>query len=598
MSSSTTAPFLQRIEGFTTIAAILIFFQAMYAAGLIPATLSAWEKSFGLTTSAVAPAITSYVIVKLIAGIPLTYYCSAGHIPKHLSWQFGLIGFTAILTALPWIMTTVEEKAAVPNTCFLAGNPLSAECSVALESNGFQYFVFIAQAINGFAASCLYTLVPAYIETNSSPKKAGKYLSYFLASGPLGVAFGFILQGIMVDAGLWGLTFILVGVCLMLTSILMFRMPKSMAVSGAGADAAEIQMSDTNEAPKKRRSSLSLPANKSMSEGLKAFAMDAKIVLSNGVWWFFALAASVEAFFVVGINNYGPKIFASYFSVSSGTASMIAGGLLVPAAVFGQIVGGVVDSKRSKSLNQTASFTKWIALVALISVVGIQIVQCDTLNFATREEATCGDKCNCVDTFDPVCVDGNEIHFNGCYSGCTEYDQKTSAYSNCTSCSGNNTSPPKTISHGACASQKCDKMPLMIVVFFLAVFFTFMNNPPSQMVMMRAVPPRLSANALALNDLCYRLIGSLPGVPIWAAMIDGTCVHRNKNACGIEAECGLYDNSKIAVIFLLLGAIPKLLSFIFFASGSMWLSKKMPELANKPYEQAEEDVPAVATAVA
>jgi hypothetical protein len=30
----------------------------------------------------------------------------------------------------------------------------------------------------------------------------------------------------------------------------------------------------------------------------------------------------------------------------------------------------------------------------------------------------------------------------------------------------------------------------------------------------------------------------------------------------------------------------------------MWLSKKMPELANKPYEQAEEDVPAVATAVA
>ena len=39
---------------------------------------------------------------------------------------------------------------------------------------------------------------------------------------------------------------------------------------------------------------------------------------------------------------------------------MIAGGLLVPAAVFGQIVGGVVDSKRSKSLNQTASFTKWI----------------------------------------------------------------------------------------------------------------------------------------------------------------------------------------------------------------------------------------------
>ena len=54
--TSTAKPFLQRIEGFTTIASILIFFQGSYASGLIPATLSAWEKSFGLTTSEVRPA--------------------------------------------------------------------------------------------------------------------------------------------------------------------------------------------------------------------------------------------------------------------------------------------------------------------------------------------------------------------------------------------------------------------------------------------------------------------------------------------------------------------------------------------------------------
>ena len=126
-------------------------------------------------------------------------------------------------------------------------------------------------------------------------------------------------------------------------------------------------------------------------------------------------------------------------------------------------------------------------------------------------------------------------------------------------------------------------MFLMIVIFFLAVFFTFMNNPPAQMVMMRSVPARLSANALALNDLCYRLLGSLPGVPIWAAMIDSTCVHRNKNACGVEAECGNYDNSKISVILLLLGGIPKLFSFMFFFAGSVWLIKKMPGIANKLY---------------
>jgi hypothetical protein len=529
MSSTTPVKsFLSRIQGFTAVASFLIFLQGMYAAGLIPATLSSWEKAFGLTTSEVSPAITSYVITKLIVGIPLTYYCSSGHIPKHLAWQFGVIGISAIITALPWIMTSVEKEAAVKNICYPNGNPLSSKCNTKIKSNGFQYFVFIAQTINGFAASCLYTLVPSYIEDNSEKKDAPKYLSYFLASGPLGVAFGFILQGIMVDSGLWGLSFIIVGLLLIFTSLFMFRMPKSMVVPGM-SNFADITAENEN---RPRRSSLSNGSNKSMVDGLKEFVSDAKIILTNGVWWFFALAASVEAFFVVGINNYGPKIFASYFSISSGQASMIAGALLVPAAVFGQIAGGLCDSKRSKNLAQTSSLTKWVALVALIAVVSIYTVQCPTLKFSTREEVSCGNQCNCVDSFDPVCVDDSTIHFNGCYSGCSNYDSITSAYSNCSACTSN----AKSIKHGVCDSLKCNKMPLMIIIFFLAVFFTFMNNPPSQMVMMRAVPPRLAANALALNDLCYRAIGSLPGTPIWAAMIDSACVHRNKNVCGIEAE--------------------------------------------------------------
>merc|ERR1719345_64277 len=106
--------------------------------------------------------------------------------------QFALIGLSSIITAIPWILTNVEKSASFPNICYLAGNPASAACDATMVSNGLQYFVFVAQTINGFAACCLYTLVPSYIETNSEKTAGGKNLAYFLASGPLGVAVGFI----------------------------------------------------------------------------------------------------------------------------------------------------------------------------------------------------------------------------------------------------------------------------------------------------------------------------------------------------------------------------------------------------------------------
>ena len=267
---------------------------------------------------------------------------------------------------------------------------------------------------------------------------------------------------------------------------------------------------------------------------------------------------------------------------------MLAGGLLVPAAVFGQIMGGLCDSKRSKNLSQTANLTKYVAAVALVSVLCIYTVQCPTLQWSNPKESSCSNTCHCIDKFDPICIDGTELHFNGCYSGCNDYNASLNLYSNCLSCGGNHSSSMK-IKHGACDSMKCDKMMLMIVIFFLAVFFTFMNNPPSQMVMMRAVPPHLAANALALNDLCYRLLGSIPGVPIWAAAIDATCLHFNVDECGNKGSCGVYDNGAIAIIFLYLGGIPKLLSVIFFMIGAWWLSSKMSTLALKPYTEDKED---------
>ena len=85
-------------------------------------------------------------------------------------------------------------------------------------------------------------------------------------------------------------------------------------------------------------------------------------------------------------------------------------------------------------LGETATLTKWIALIALGAVLSIFAVQCNTVNYETRDEKMCGGTCHCIDDFDPICVDEKHVHFNGCYAGCTDYDEKTGMYANCTAC--------------------------------------------------------------------------------------------------------------------------------------------------------------------
>ncbi len=323
------------IEAFTGTASVLIFLQATYASGLIPATLETWEIAFQLTTSQLAPVLTLYVVAKLVVGLPLTFYCSSPvswAIPRHLAWMFATIGFTALLTGLPWLMAAVEDTgAASPNVCYLNGHPANAAGACATDAegaSGLVYLVFVAQFLNGIAASCLYSLVPSFIESNTDSSRGTKYLSFFLASGPLGVAFGFMAQGMAVNAGMWGALFLVVGVLLMVISCVMWQFPETFDGAEEAQQHGRLSSSssgDNSGGGRGRRSSMVL-ANATMKEGLRSFARDAAIILQNGVWWLFALAASVEAFFVVGINNYGPKIFSSYFSISTGAGRRLGTG--------------------------------------------------------------------------------------------------------------------------------------------------------------------------------------------------------------------------------------------------------------------------------
>ena len=294
----------------------------------------------------------------------------------------------------------------------------------------------------------------------------------------------------------------------------------------------------------------------------------------------------ISHFFVTGISNYGPKYIESQYSMTAGAAGMLAGAILVPGAVVGQLGGALTDSKTSKNMKQSTRLTWRIALVAFFAVLMIFAIECDT-NAVETVNAECGGTCHCAQTYKPVCVGDEKLYFNGCYLGCTGLDTSTGLFANCTGCASNNVvlAPNAEVKQGHCESMKCKTMPMFLIVMFIVVAFTFGNNPPANMLIMRIVPPQYSAIGMSANDIIYRLLGTFPGVTAFSAVFDASCAKYNYDICGKKLSCSYYDNTQLRISFGILGAIPKFLSFLIFLYASHAILKYMFSAALAPYEQ-------------
>ena len=589
--------FTERIESFTVVACTFLVLQAMYASGFIPSTLTTFEREFGLSSLQASTIVTGYTIAKLFLGVPMTYFGGKQHVPRFLGITCLVCGLSAILTSVPFFVKSTDNVTPTSMVCFKDKHPDAHLCdgSHTKSSTGMEWFVIIAQILNGAGATTLYTLIPAFINGNAMPDVATRHVGYYLACGPLGVAIGFVWGGSAVDAGDWGWPFFISGVLMICVAPFFFMLPKHYEV-GDEYDVsdldARVSMGSIDEPEpirKRSTSQFAMPKNIKKEVTIKDFIDGSKIIIKNPVWWLLSLAATAEAFFVVGIANYGPKYIESQYSVSAGSASTIAGLILVPGAIIGQVSGGLMDSKFSANMKQSSMLTYRIAGVAFLVTCCIGLISCGNIDLHPVSPQ-CGESCNCVNTFDPVCVGGKKMYFNGCYLGCTGLDTKTGIFSNCTGCVDENIRMPQNaeIKQGVCEELKCQTLGIFLVVMFAIVQFTYTNNPPGNMLQMRVVPPQHSAIALALSDIIYRLLGNFPGVTVFSAIFDASCSQFNTDVCGNKLSCSYYDNNELRTYFAVLGAIPKFLSFVMFFAASIALLRYRFQAAMAPYKQDDD----------
>lgn len=244
-------------------------------------------------------------------------------------------------------------------------------------------------------------------------------------------------------------------------------------------------------------------------------------------------------------------------------------------------MGGYIDAKRNKNLLHTSKFSVQLAFISLIFVLCVGAIDCPT-NDVQPLVSSCGSECNCEQFYSPVCLDGNETFYNSCFLGCKEFDEETQQYVNCSGAFCGSTFG--VVKDGVCESSVCGLLYPFLFVIFIAVFFTFMNNVPAIIILLRTTDEGSGGLSLAYNDVVYKLIGGVPGAQIFALAFDSTCVIFNKDACDDTSNCAFYDNPELRSYFtFVFGGVGKTLSLIMFSLALYYLRTKFKNQGSALY---------------
>ena len=136
-------------------------------------------------------------------------------------------------------------------------------------------------------------------------------------------------------------------------------------------------------------------------------------------------------------------------------------------------------------------------------------------NDACFENAEC--PCS-FEIFDPICVNGVS-YFSSCFAGCDS--NNLTAITKC-DCLPEPENVDVTV--GACPNQKQCHFAVFLAYEFLVLFFTFLNGVPATNSILRMVPPQLRSQAMGMNIVMLRVLGSIPGPIIFGKLVDSVCI--------------------------------------------------------------------------
>ncbi|XP_038661113.1 solute carrier organic anion transporter family member 4C1-like [Scyliorhinus canicula] len=606
--------FCNNAKGYLLFYSLLGIIQGTLVNGLVNINISTIEKRYNLNSFTTGLISTGYDMSFCILCLFVSYQGQKGHIPRWLTFSAFMLGLGSLVFCIPHFTSGLYNFGdEIRDTCssYNASNNASMPiCNPSSTPNStiFLCVFLLGQLLHGVGGTPLYTLGTAHIDDSVSIEKSSLYIGIGNGMSVLGPAFGYVIGGQLLDIyididavskvpllpndprwlGAWWIGFLLCWILAWSLAIPLSCFPKHLPGT------KEIHRQKISQAHT-YKSSRVFSQNR-LGESFKDFFSVLLMLLKNPVFMALVIAGISEALVITGFVTFMPKYIENEFGLSASLAAILGGAVLIPGAFIGQIIGGLIISKLKLHCRNVLKLAAASSAISLFFSFVFILAQCSNHPFAgvnqgynvnnTGEQfkllASCNEKCNCIRShYNPVCGIDQILYFSACYAGCTQASltDNKEIYQNCSCIQyvGNKFSAQE----GKCDTA-CNKLPVFLGFFLLAVIFTFMTGTPITVAVLRCVPDNQRSFSLGIQWLFVRILGTIPGPILFGIVIDISCVLWNEDDCGRKGACWTYDNRKMANLITAIGTSSKVVSIIAIVSAYfLYRPPQVPEVSEQ-----------------
>ncbi|TKS83423.1 Solute carrier organic anion transporter family member 2B1 [Collichthys lucidus] len=543
----------------------------LLVSGYMKSSIITIERRYGLSSQKSGILAAFNEVGNTVLIIFVSFFGSRVHRPRFIGGGALLACLASLLIALPHFLSgPYEYTASSDNSTNLCQSKITLTTSSSNQNcsdqeNPTQRMVYplllLGQLLLGIGAVPIQPFGISYIDDYASKKNSPLYLGILLAVTSIGPAFGFITGSLMqrfyVDfdklskdeiqlnpkdlrwVGAWWLGFLVASCLLFLTALPYLFFPRNMPKED-GAD-------DVEPKPDCKQQQTQELQEVSLLQFFKSFPHIALRTLRSPIYLLVVLAQVNLAALLSGLATFMAKFIERQFSQTSSFSTMMIGGVCIPMAVLGIVLGGVLMRRLNLSVSGASKLCTTAILLCMFTALPLLLLGCPTQKIAGVFPPSSG--CGCPqEAFNPVCgSDGVEFR-SPCHAGCiaieTDANNKLINYTECRCVSGLGYASPGTCGSG-CSHLLLPFMVLIGLTSFIAAF----SQTPSYMMILRTVAIEDKSFAVGVQHMLFRVLAFMPGPVLYGSVIDTTCILWGKK-CGKNTSCLYYNLDRFRQRFL------------------------------------------------
>uniref|UniRef100_A0A8C8H8S3 Solute carrier organic anion transporter family member n=1 Tax=Oncorhynchus tshawytscha TaxID=74940 RepID=A0A8C8H8S3_ONCTS len=548
----------------------------LLVSGYLKSSISTIERRYGFSSQKSGILASFNEVGNTVLIVFVSFFGSRVHRPRFIGGGALVASLAALMMALPHFISGPYEY-----TVHISRKSHTQICTQqeSHAQQGVFPLLLLGQLLLGIGGVPIQPFGISYIDDYASKRNSPFYLGILLAVTSIGPAFGFMMGSFMLNfyvdidkmskdeiglergdprwVGAWWLGFVVAASFLFLTSLPYLFFPQQMPKEEAAGNAKE---------PRAEEEKKPLPdpvQELTLKQFLKSFPRIALRTLQNPIYLLVVLAQVHLAAMIAGLATFMAKFIERQFTQTASFSNMMIGGVNIPLAVLGIVLGGALMRRLKISTRGSALMCTSAILMCILTALPLLLLGCSTQRVTGNRSLECSSGCSCpIEAFNPVCgSDGVEFR-SPCHAGCLTkvLDDNTSKilkYTDC-GCIGVSGSYGYALP-GTCGSDCKHLLLPFMVLSALTCFIASFSQTPSYMMILRTVRPEDKSFAVGVQYMLFRVLAFLPAPVLYGTAIDTTCIIWGKK-CGRNTSCHYYNMDLFRQRFLGLQA--------FFVTGA------------------------------